>query len=57
VHFYLLQYRAGDASDHDHEVAESRWVNFDEAIELLAFKSERNVVEKARTMVESWKVR
>src|SRR5512145_280233 len=41
VHFYLLQYRSGDVSDHDHEVEEARWVNFDEALELLEFKSER----------------
>jgi 8-oxo-dGTP pyrophosphatase MutT (NUDIX family) len=52
VHFFLLKYRAGDVADHDHEVAESRWVNFDEALEMLAFKSERDVVEKARTMIE-----
>src|SRR6266498_3318244 len=48
VHFYLLAYRAGNVADHDHEVAESRWVSFEEAMELLAFKSERGVVEKAR---------
>ena len=51
VHFYLLQYRNGDVSDHDHEVAEARWVTFEEAIEMLAFKSEREVVEKAREMI------
>jgi 8-oxo-dGTP pyrophosphatase MutT (NUDIX family) len=38
VHFYLLQYRAGDVSDHDHEIAESRWVSFEEALQLLAKK-------------------
>ena len=52
VHFFLLKYRAGDVSDHDHEVAESRWVSLDEALEMLAFKSERGVVEKARAMIE-----
>ena len=51
VHFYLLQYRSGDVSDHDHEVAEARWVNFDEAIEMLAFESERRVLAKAREMI------
>jgi len=52
VHFYLLEYRGGDVSNHDHEVAESKWVSFDEAIELLEFKSEREVAEKAREMIE-----
>jgi 8-oxo-dGTP diphosphatase len=52
VHFYLLQYKAGDVSDHDHEIAEARWVSFDEAIKMLAFKSERGVVEKAQGLIE-----
>jgi len=55
VHFYLLEYKSGDVSNHDHEVEESRWVNFDEAMEMLEFKSEREVVEKAREMIESMK--
>jgi 8-oxo-dGTP pyrophosphatase MutT (NUDIX family) len=52
VHFYLVKYKAGDVANHDHEVEESRWVSFDEALELLEFKSEREVVEKAREMVK-----
>ncbi len=51
VHFHLLQYRSGDVSEHDHEIEEARWVSFDEAIEMLAFESERQVVEKAREMI------
>jgi 8-oxo-dGTP pyrophosphatase MutT (NUDIX family) len=51
VHFYLLEYKGGDVSDHDHEVLEARWVSFEEAIKMLAFKSERDVVEKAREMI------
>src|SRR5688572_3638026 len=52
VHFYLLEYRSGDVANHDHEVEASRWVSFDEAIEMLDFKSEREVVEKAREMLK-----
>ena len=52
VHFYLLSYRSGDVTDHDHEVTEARWVSFEEAMEMLAFKSERKVVEKAKEMIE-----
>lgn len=51
VHFYLVKYRSGNVTDHDHEVAEARWVSFDEAMEMLAFKGEREVVEKAREMI------
>jgi 8-oxo-dGTP pyrophosphatase MutT (NUDIX family) len=52
VHFYLLEYRSGNISQHDHEIEEARWVSFDEALELLEFKSEQEVVEKAREMIE-----
>jgi len=51
VHFYLLQYLSGDVAEHDHEIEEARWVSFEEAIEMLDFKSEREVVEKAREMI------
>lgn len=51
VHFYLLHYLRGDVADHDHEVEEARWVSFEQALELLEFKSERDVVEKARAML------
>ena len=51
VHFFLLAYRGGDVSDHDHEVSEARWVGIDEALKMLAFKNERAVMEKARGMI------
>lgn len=53
VHFFLFDYMAGDVANHDYEVNEARWVTFDESIHLLAFASERRVVEQARTMVET----
>ena len=51
VHFYLLQYRAGSVKDHDHEIAEAKWVSFEKAIEMLEFRTERNVVTKARSLL------
>jgi mutator protein MutT len=51
VYFYLLLYESGEVADHDDEVNEARWVEIDEAIEILAFDSERKVVEKAKTMI------
>ena len=53
VHFYLLEYRGGDVANHDHEVEEARWVSFDEAVEMLEFKSERDVAEKAHAMIQA----
>jgi 8-oxo-dGTP pyrophosphatase MutT (NUDIX family) len=51
VHFYLMRYLAGDVADHDHEVREARWVPIDEALDQLAFKNERNVVERAKARI------
>ena len=51
VHFYLLKYRSGEVENHDHEIAEARWVSPAEAIEMLAFRSERAVVEKAVNLI------
>jgi 8-oxo-dGTP pyrophosphatase MutT (NUDIX family) len=52
VHFFLFAYRSGDVRDHDHEVHEASWVSLDEALERLAFASERRVVEQARGIIE-----
>jgi 8-oxo-dGTP diphosphatase len=51
VHFYLLRYRSGNVLDHDAEVNEAIWMEIDQALDMLAFKSERSIVEKAKTVI------
>jgi 8-oxo-dGTP diphosphatase len=51
VHFFLMQFDRGDVADHDDEVRDARWFAVDEAIERLAFKNERSVVERARERI------
>lgn len=53
VHFFLFAYVAGDVANHDHEVNEARWVTFAEAFTLLAFASERRVVEQAQALLHA----
>jgi 8-oxo-dGTP diphosphatase len=53
VHFYLLSYVAGEVQDHDAEVADARWVELAEAKALLAFASERRVLERAEQVLAS----
>lgn len=48
VYFFLMRFCAGDVSEHDHEVIEARWVEIEQAIDLLAFESEKDVLRKAR---------
>lgn len=52
VHFFLMKYRGGETDDHDHEIDEARWVSIDEAVEMLAFKSEKDIVKKAQSLIE-----
>ena len=47
VYFYLLRYTSGNIQDHDWEVNEARWVEINQAQQLLAFRSEKLVVAKA----------
>jgi 8-oxo-dGTP diphosphatase len=51
VHFYLLRYLTGDVNNHDFEVEEARWVDIDQAIEMLVFEDEKKLVRKARSQV------
>jgi 8-oxo-dGTP pyrophosphatase MutT (NUDIX family) len=54
VHFFLLAYRGGAVENHDTEVVEARWVKAEDAIEMLAFKSEKAVVEKALKLLPQY---
>jgi 8-oxo-dGTP pyrophosphatase MutT (NUDIX family) len=53
VSFFLVHYRRGRLGDippeFAHEVAEVRWLPYPEAIDLLAYKGEREIAQKAMT--------
>jgi 8-oxo-dGTP diphosphatase len=53
VYFYLLRYRSGNTEDHDDEVKEARWVNIDTSQHMLTFKSEKEMVARAKEMIKS----
>lgn len=53
VHFFLMRFKDGNVSQHDHEVSEARWVTFDEALRMLDFPNERDIVAKARDLIEN----
>ena len=53
VYFYLMRYISGDVSDHDQESEEARWFEIDQAIKVLAFESEKEVVRKARERIRT----
>jgi 8-oxo-dGTP pyrophosphatase MutT (NUDIX family) len=47
VAFYLFEYRSGDLADHDHEIADARWMPIDEAARALTYAGEREMVARA----------
>lgn len=51
VHFFLMEYSIGDFCWHDFELDEVKWAAIDEAMEVLSYKSERGVMEKAKQML------
>jgi len=52
VHWFLMKYRSGEVEDHDNEVFEARWVEAGDAIKMLVFKNERDIVQKALDAIE-----
>ncbi len=52
VHFYLMKFLGGNTADHDNEVDEARWYPMDDALKTLSFKSEREIMHKAKEMIE-----
>jgi 8-oxo-dGTP pyrophosphatase MutT (NUDIX family) len=56
VHFFLMEYEGGDISNHDYEVEDAKWVPIDEALDKVNYKSERELIEKARKKLKEIKV-
>jgi 8-oxo-dGTP pyrophosphatase MutT (NUDIX family) len=52
VHFYLMKYASGNTADHDHEVDDAQWFPADEALEKLTYKGEREILQKAKKLIE-----
>ncbi|HTR44810.1 MAG TPA: NUDIX hydrolase [Thermodesulfovibrionales bacterium] len=51
VHFYLLEYLSGSTDDHNWEVDKAQWFALDEALRMVSYKGDREIVEKARGML------
>ena len=51
VSFYLAEYQSGDPKDHGWEMEDAGWYSFDKALELMAFKGEKQALEKAKKKI------
>jgi 8-oxo-dGTP pyrophosphatase MutT (NUDIX family) len=53
VYFYLMASAGGDLSAHDAEIAEATWVDLEDAPQRASHKSERELLVKARAMLQA----
>jgi len=47
VTFFLVKYISGDTKDHDTDAEDVRWLPVKEALKIMTYPSERQIVEKA----------
>jgi 8-oxo-dGTP pyrophosphatase MutT (NUDIX family) len=53
VYYFLLEYQSGSEADHDREMEAVEWKPIDEAIDMLAYKAAKNVVQRAKQLLEN----
>jgi 8-oxo-dGTP pyrophosphatase MutT (NUDIX family) len=51
VHFFLMRPVGGSIDQHDHEFDEVRWFQLEEALEIMSYPTERDVVERAALLL------
>jgi 8-oxo-dGTP pyrophosphatase MutT (NUDIX family) len=52
VHFFLMRPVGGSIDRHDHEFDEVRWFQLEEALEIMSYPTERQVVERAAGLLD-----
>jgi 8-oxo-dGTP pyrophosphatase MutT (NUDIX family) len=52
VTFFLFEYLSGSVEDHDDEVESAEWIPLERAPELLSYKGEREMAQKALAQSE-----
>lgn len=51
VTYFLLKHAEGEIKRHCPEVDDAIWIDIDEAIKQLSYKSDRDIVEKAKEII------
>jgi 8-oxo-dGTP pyrophosphatase MutT (NUDIX family) len=53
VYYFLMEFESGDEQKHDHEMEEVRWIPLTEAIDLLEYRESKEVVRRAKALLEA----
>jgi len=48
VYYYLMEYAEGSTDDHDWEVKEASWFSIDDALKMVKYKGDREILERAK---------
>ena len=51
-----MEYKSGNTDAHDQEVDDAQWFPIDEAIDKLAYRGEKEILQKAKEMIEKKKI-
>lgn len=51
VYFFLMEWTDGDVKDHDAEVTDCQWFLIDDAIQLVRYEDEKEILKKARGLL------
>ena len=52
VHFFLIRYQSGKTTDHDDEVEFARWFPIEEALSIIEYKGERDILKKGAKKIK-----
>lgn len=52
VHFFLLKFVGGSVRDHDSEADRVKWFHTSQALRVLTYVNERNILRKAEEMLK-----
>ena len=52
VYLFLMEYTGGDVANHDSEVNDCQWFPIDDAIKLVEYKDEKEILEKAKRIIK-----
>ena len=51
VYFFIMKYVGGDTKDHDHEMEEVEWIDYNDVSQRLTFASDKKAWEEAKKLI------
>jgi 8-oxo-dGTP diphosphatase len=48
VYFYIMKFKGGDTNDHDYEMEQVEWIDYNDVSEKLTYPSDKKLWDKAR---------